>query len=475
MSHPPVTRLSLVTILTAQSLSALTIQIDYSLDTNGFFDLPERRVAMEAVADRWSAIITQELLEVATADNSRDDRIGFIHPGTGASYQISSAAGPESDALVRAGASPANEYRNGISIPADTILIFAGGRSISSAGLGGTGTGANFTSVFSDPNSVLNRGFNVGSGSQPVWGGTVTFDIRRNWNFALEEPFDSGTDFYTIAIHEVGHVLGLAVNFNDFQALVSNGSFMGENAAAGVTGGAPGGLRLEDGTAATEPNGLGGVVNPHWEDGTYQSPIFAAGNPNYAGTVGEGNPQDLAMEPIANFTNRVRRIEVTRAEVGALQDMGYDVVSEFEETPLDLWRAEFFQTATSLQDSANGFDFDNDGLANLLEYALGTNPTVGNFNSIAGMETRDDRLAISFSFDPNAAGINLIVEVGDDLQSWEPIAETGGTPEFRVVESGTRIEMEAGSVTVISPNSMGASSREFARLRVVELAPPSGS
>lgn len=452
----------------SQSLSALTIQLDYSLDTNGFFDSQESRNAMQAVADRWGAIITQELSEVATADDNQDVRIGFTHPGTGASYQISSAAGQATDRLI--GSSIADEYRDGIEIPADTIIIFAGGRDISSAGQGGTGTGVNFTSVFNDPEGIHNRGFNVGFGSQPVWGGAVTFDTGRNWNFALEAPFTSGSDFYTIALHEVGHVLGLSVGFDDFEDLIVGDSFIGANAEMGVLGGAPGGLLVEDPTLIPRSETTSDVANPHWQDGTYQSVIFAGGNPNYAMTVGEGQPQDLAMEPIANFTSQIRRIELTRADIGALQDIGYAVISEFgSTTPLELWRETFFGTTASAGDALDALDFDSDGLPNLLEYALGTNPIEPEFEVVSGLESSVGSLALRFSFDPTAEGVNLIVEAGDDLQNWNPIAETMGLGTFTVVEAGTMISQEGDETVVGSSNLISSTLREFLRLRVVEI------
>jgi hypothetical protein len=72
----------------ASVADALTIEIDYRYDVNNFFDTPEKRAAMQQVADRWSAIITQELGRVTLSDNSQDVRIGFTHPGTGEFYAV---------------------------------------------------------------------------------------------------------------------------------------------------------------------------------------------------------------------------------------------------------------------------------------------------------------------------------------------------------------------------------------------------
>ncbi|MGI9239234.1 MAG: hypothetical protein ACR2RV_00445, partial [Verrucomicrobiales bacterium] len=62
----------------------------------------------------------------------------------------------------------------------------------------------------------------------------------------------------------------------------------------------------------------------HWRGDLYESKIFPAGSPNYTGTVGAGALQPLLMGPrIPNGT----RMEVTRVEVGALQDIGWSVIS----------------------------------------------------------------------------------------------------------------------------------------------------
>ena len=208
-------------------VSALTIEIDYRYDSNDFFSAAgnpggaagatQARAALQAAADRWGAIINQSLGAVSLSDDSRDVRIGFTHPGTGANYQVSSANSQGTDALQSSGV--ASEYRGPWSIAADTWIIYAGGRGISSAGIGGTGTGLNFNSVFDDPNGAHNRGFNVGFGTLPVWGGSISFNNLGSitWNFDHTVAGASGTtDFYSIALHEIGHVLGLSGSWNDW-------------------------------------------------------------------------------------------------------------------------------------------------------------------------------------------------------------------------------------------------------------------
>jgi hypothetical protein len=339
---------------------AITITVDYRYDTNNFFNTQQKKDALQAAANRYSALITETLSAATLANNSLDPRIGFNHPGTGASFQVSPATSTANDAVIAAGGPAANEYRGPWSIAANEWILYAGGRALGTSGVGGTGTGTNITTVFDDGNSHLNRGFRA-SGSVnnlPVWGGAITFDNDGStvWHFGLNTPApDGSSDFYSTALHEIGHALGLSTSWLDWTSRSSGGQFSGPATVAAYN--------ADNGTSLSTLAEVSSS-NHHWQDGTYDSFVFRNANPSTVGTVPVGVKQDLLMEPIANYTATVKRFELTHVDVGALVDLGWSVVPEIENLP---------------------GDFNGNGAVNAADYVVwrkgfGTTYTMADFN-----------------------------------------------------------------------------------------------
>ena len=317
------TVIAVILVIRSLGFADMTIRVDYTYDTQSFFDTATKRAALEAAAARFSNILTNTLTAVGTGGTATGTsagwRIGFDHPGTGASYEISTATSSGSDPL--GGFSAANEYGFG-GLNANEWILYAGGRNISSAGIGGTGTGLNFESTLDDPNGPMHRGVipTTSSGPTvqdiPAWGGSIAFDNNGvNWHFDHTTAAPIGTtDFYTIALHEIGHALGLNSSWNQWEDNVNGVNYNGAEAIAAYNADNPGAtvtrLRQENGG------------NPHWDEDRYDSHIFALGSPNLVGTIGLGTPQDLLMEPVADFSPTIRRLELTNTDVAALRDLG---------------------------------------------------------------------------------------------------------------------------------------------------------
>lgn len=312
------------------STHALTVTIDTSFDDNNFFNTPAKLAAIQAAGDRWSRVINSSLAAVGPSGNGTTQagwRVGFSHPATGNAFEYSTAANAASDPLITAGADPADGYGfTGLGV--DQWVLFVGGRALGGpAGVGGTGIATNFTTTFTDPNGPMHRGViseTPGAGQDtvldlPAWGGSISFDPALAWHFDSTTAAPSGTvDFYTVALHEVGHALGLSLSFNQWTVLQDGVSFLGPEALAAYNA---------DNNAAEEDLTLQSETNRHWDEGVYDTEIFPGGDPNYVGTVGPGALQDLIMEPTINFTGSIRRLELTNVDVGAIRDLGWGTVA----------------------------------------------------------------------------------------------------------------------------------------------------
>ncbi|MEM6751155.1 MAG: matrixin family metalloprotease, partial [Planctomycetota bacterium] len=230
--------------------------------------------------------------------------------------------------------------------------------------------------TFDDIQGPMHRGFDDNTpsdsvGDLPRWGGSISFDTGRTWHFDLDTaaPFDE-VDFYSIAMHEVGHALGLGASWNQWLADPGLTLYSGQNAIDSwndQVGGSVTTLELQG-------------ANPHWLDGRYTAPIFTPGEPNLVGTVGTapGVWQDLLMEPIANFTGSLRRFELTNMDVAALVDVGWSVLAAAVALPgdangdgvVDLLDfdvlAQNFGSSTG--NGAVDGDFNGDGVVDLLDF-----------------------------------------------------------------------------------------------------------
>jgi FG-GAP-like repeat/Matrixin len=196
--------------LDARLVPALTVRIDYSLDSLGFFNDSARRAALESAATQLVSRLDADFDAIAP------------HLGNSWSLLLNS---PSSGRQVEI-ANP--------TIAANTIVIYAGGYNLGGAEAGEGGFGGYRAGGDSNwLNTIQTRGTTGFS----LWGGSLAFDIDQNWNFTSNAPAVGQTDFFTVATHELGHLLGFGTA-DQYYRLVSNGYFLGANATA-ENGGTP--------------------------------------------------------------------------------------------------------------------------------------------------------------------------------------------------------------------------------------------
>ena len=248
------------------------IVLDYTYDTNNFFGAAgsPQRVALQAAATRLQNRLSDTLTAI-TPDANNTWTAVFPNPATGVQVNL---PGP--------------------TLPQNQILVFAGGRDLTSPTLGIGGPGGIGASGFQPFFDSLGRGqvgynpFAAPSTQTDFgpWGGAITFDTTGpNWNFALTNPGAGQADFLSVAEHELAHLLGFGTAY----------SF--DNLCAGTAFNGPVSNSLVSGVQVTADHG-------HWA----------------SGTTYQGLP--VAMSPSITIGTRK---EFTELDYAGLDDLGWQV------------------------------------------------------------------------------------------------------------------------------------------------------
>lgn len=200
-----------------RALFALTVQIDYSLDTNNFFDTPEKRALLQTAADTAVARYTDTLAAIVPSGTNTWKAI-LDHPANTGTTEM-----------------------NNLTVPANTLLVFAGGRDMSSLGIGGPGGfSSSGTTAWNDLVASRGQPNARGAGAHDFgpYGGSITFDTSpaTAWYFGLDDSQINGkNDFYSVALHEMAHLLGFGTS-DSWESRVSGSLFTGPAAVGEYDG-----------------------------------------------------------------------------------------------------------------------------------------------------------------------------------------------------------------------------------------------
>lgn len=267
-------------LLTAvHSVSAITINLDYSLDTSNFFVDSSHRTLVDAAASYFETHLTDDL-DAITSSGSNSMTAVFYDPA--------------GDGIVSV---------NNFSVAADTITVYVGASAMSIGTLGWGGFGwSSLEGDYAFYDTVNHRGesgemYGPSATEFNPWGGSISFNSDfPNWyiddNPSSNENF-SGVDLFSVALHELGHVLGFGTA-DSWDNLINNSNeFTGANAVAAFSGDIP---LTSDGA--------------HWASGTK--------------SFVDGVMQEAAMDP--EISHGVRKF-FTDLDLAALDDIGWDIAS----------------------------------------------------------------------------------------------------------------------------------------------------
>ena len=281
---------------------AIKIELRYDYDTNGFFNQPGSKEALRKVADYFEAMIHDPLLSInAATDGGGSWTAKPTNPSTGLEVSIPN--------LV---------------VPADTIIVYAGGRAL--GGPMGQGGFGGFSSSGGEWGlRVLGRGQTGATGMSTLrtdfapWGGSIAFETGATWSFSTDFAEEGTIPFVSIALHELGHLLGIGT-CPSWTNKISSGQFTGSRSVAVFGGNVPlsGTGHWRDDQECTGPDG-------HDPDNALNILSKAFGSFNTA----HGYSQIALMDPSMCNAGPFMKV-FTDLDIAALSDIGWQVQPPLE-------------------------------------------------------------------------------------------------------------------------------------------------
>ena len=354
------------------------ITFNYDLDTEGFFSGAEgatRRATLEKAASFYENFITDNLLAIPPGSGFNTWTASFSNPATGNQHLIPN-----------------------LTIPADTIVVYAGGRDFPSA-IGQGGPGGYSASGSSDFLELIKGRGQAGALTDSatdysLWGGSIAFDTNivlgsttYDWHNSTDlVGLDSDEiDFLSVAIHELGHVLGFGIDgednnywgnqTSDTNFTETNAFFTGTNALAIYQ-------------AETDPEATSVPLNidlGHWENGITSFTLA-------------GDIQEPAMTTGGNQFGQ--RQLLTNLDYAALQDIG--------------WKIDFNSLEPELSKESLKPQLSDDNL-NTPIYRFQSNETPGTYLFVAEKEKQNINQNFADSFIEEGIAFNAAVKPNDEL------------------------------------------------------------
>jgi alpha-tubulin suppressor-like RCC1 family protein len=145
-------------------------------------------------------------------------------------------------------------------------------------------------------------------------------------------------------------------------------------------------------------------------------------------------------------------------QVNAAQGLSYTPGGDLTFTTftrLQMWRNDYFGTVESAEDSADNADPDNDGVANLTEFAFGLNPLQPDAAALPQHVVDGSLILLEFTEPDTHMGITYSAEWSPDMSpgSWSALPDKGAGPvhSFKFSTAGSDRGFLRLKATVTSP------------------------
>ncbi len=175
-------------------------------------------------------------------------------------------------------------------------------------------------------------------------------------------------------------------------------------------------------------------------------------DPVVTDTAGEGRDLRWNERAFAAFQGRVSANGTIIWTVGPVAGTpGWNALNGFQilitndgepldTTPLDEWRLANFGTQDNTGITGDNGDFDGDGIKNLIEYAIGADPTVPG-DAASRLETRLTALDLIDAFEDDFSSQRNFITQGTDGTGWDRITGVQAGTGARIESQGDRLLM----------------------------------
>jgi len=161
----------------------------------------------------------------------------------------------------------------------------------------------------------------------------------------------------------------------------------------------------------------------------------SGGTPPYTWTLPAGTslPADLTLSPSGGLSGSLRVSGDFSFSVKVTDSVSRSITKPLSihiATALENWRETHFQTPLNQGNAADTFDFDGDGLVNLIEFAFGLNPKQPDRGQLPQSQITGGNLVYRFTPPAGVSGIDYRAEWSPSLsENWTPVSSSGLAPQ----------------------------------------------